>query len=51
MGRVSIPSRTAFLPPDALTAFLAAKIPRKNETNVAAAPVFRDINRGLQFLE
>ena len=48
MGRVRIPSMTAFFPGDALTTFLAAKSPRKNERIVATAPVFKEIHNGLQ---
>ena len=48
MGSVRIPSRTAFFPDEALTAFLAAKIPRKKEITVATAPVFSEISKGLQ---
>ena len=48
MGRVRIPSMTAFFPGDAFTALRAANIPRKNEITVATIPVFMDIYKGLQ---
>ena len=48
MGRVRMPSMTAFFPGVVFTTFLAANIPRKNEINVATTPVFSDIKSGLQ---
>ena len=48
MGRVRMPSTTAFIPGDAFTTLRAANIPKKKEITVATIPVFMDMNKGLQ---
>ena len=48
IGRVRIPSMTAFFPGEAFTTLRAANIPKKKEITVATIPVFMDINNGLQ---
>ena len=46
-GSVRIPSMTAFFPGGAMITLLAAKIPRKKEIQVATAPVFSEMIKGL----
>ena len=48
MGSVRTPSITAFTRPPVFIIFLAAKIPRKKQKNVAAKPVLMEIHSGLQ---
>lgn len=47
-GSVRIPSSTALRPVFAFSTFLAAHIPRKNDTIVAAIPVLIEMKSGLQ---